>query len=182
MKKFLVIALVAVLAITGSVFAYTFTTATVTIGVTAIQSDFANVTANGTDWKGAAWTSPKAFGKYTGTWDNVTLFNVSPHGEYTGDLVVHVYMTNAGELIRRYHHCNLKLQLHDSNGDNISAQSAEFQVLNLNNADVVFEWSYDVGDVPPFYVDLEGGSYRLHQWKNIGGSVQPEIWCEVTQR
>ena len=176
MKKFLVIALVAVQVITGSVFAFTFTTATVTIGVNAIQSDFANVTANL-----SGWTNPQGFGKYTGIWPTATLFNVSPHGDYTGDLIVHVYLTNAGELIRRYHHCNLKMELHDANGDNISDQQ-EYQVLNLNNADVVFEWSYNAGDVRPFRVDLEGGSYRLHRWKAIGGSVQPEIFCEVTQR
>jgi len=175
MKKFLVIALVAVLAITGSVFAYTFTTATVTIGVTAIQSDFADVSANL-----SGWTNPKAFGKFTGTWDNVTLFDMSPHGEYTGDLVVHVYLTNAGELIQRYHHLNLKLELHDSLGANVSDQQ-EYQVLNLNNADVVFEWSNGTGD-PPYYVDLVGGSYRVHRWKGSVGSVQPEIFCEVTQR
>jgi hypothetical protein len=167
---------VAVLAITGSVFAYTFTTATVTIGVTAIESDFANVSANL-----SGWTNPKAFGKFTGTWDQATLFNMSPHGEYTGDLIVHVYLTNAGELIRRYHHLNLKLELHDSLGANVSVQG-EYQVLNLNNADVVFEWGYGNGTAP-YYVDLVGGSYRLHPWRTgLSGSVQPEIFCEVTQR
>lgn len=177
MKKFLIIALVAVMAITGSVFAYTFTTATVTIGVTAIQSDFANVTANL-----SAWTAPKAFGRYTGDWNPpLTLFEVSPHGEYTGDLVVHVYLANTGDLIQRYHHVNMALEFRD-NTDTIMDDQQEIQVLTLSNADVLFEWSSGNG-TPPYYVKLTGGGYRLHPWKaGAGGGVQPQVWCEVTQR
>jgi hypothetical protein len=175
MKKLLIIALVAVLVITGSVFAFTFTTATATIGVTAVQSDFAEVSANL-----SGWTNPSVFGRFTGIWPTTTLFDITPATGYTGDLVIHVYLTNTGELIRRYHHCNMKLEFHDSTGANVSTKQ-EYELLNLSNADVLFEWAAFNGTAP-YRVDLVGGSYRLHPWRQIGGSVSPDIWCEVTQR
>ena len=176
MKKLLIIAIVAALAITSGVFAFTYTTATTTIGVTAIESDFAEVTANTT------YSPPTVFGKYTGTWPTGYLFDIVPATpDYTGDLVIHVYLVNVGELIRYYHHLNMKLEFQDT--DNITADDQGIaQVLNLNNADVTFDWSSGNG-TSPFYVKLTGGSYRLHKWKTMtGGSVQPQLWVEVTQR
>jgi len=61
-KKFLLIGLIALLAVTGGMFAYTFTTATATIGVTATTSDFAYISAN------SSFTGPTVFGKFSGTW------------------------------------------------------------------------------------------------------------------
>lgn len=175
MKKFLIIAIVAALVATGGVFAYTFTTATATIGVTAIQSDFANVTANTT------YTAPDVFGTYTDTWDAGTLFDIVPHEDYTGDLVIHVYLVNTGELIRQYHHLNMTLEFQDSTGTAIDEREME-QVLTLQNADVTFYWNSGNGTTP-YYVELTGGGYRLHKWKTLtGGSVQPQLWCEITQR
>jgi len=174
MKKFLLIALVAVLAATGSVFAYTFTTATTTIGVTAIQSDFANITANTT------YSAPTVFGKFTGTWPTGTLFDVVPHEEYTGDLVIHVYLVNTGELIRQYQHLNMTIEFRDRNDVAVDERGMA-QVLTLQNANVAFDWS-DNG-TSPYYVKLTGGSYNLHRWKTMtGGSVAPQLWCEITQR
>ena len=174
MKKLLIIAIVAVLAATGGVFAYTFTTATATIGVTAIESDFANITAS-------TYSAPEVFGTYTGTWDPGTLFDISPHGEYTGDLVIHVYLVNTGELIRQYHHLNMTLEFQDS--DNIAVDYwGREEVLTLQNADVAFYTESDNGTAP-YHIQLTGGGYRLHKWKTMtGGSVQPQLWCEITQR
>jgi len=174
-KKFLIIAIVAALVISGSVFAFTYTTATTTLGVTAIESDFANVTANLT-----SYSAPTVFGKYAGTWPGGSLFDIEPHGQYTGDLVIHVYLVNAGELSQYYHHVNMKLEYRDSG--NISADEQGIaQVLTLQNADVIFDWESGNG-TSPFHVLLTGGSYRLHKWKTITGSYQPQLWCEVTQR
>jgi len=175
MKKFLIIAIVAALVATGGVFAYTFTTATATIGVTAIQSDFANVTANTT------YTAPDVFGTYTGTWDEGSLFDIVPHEDYTGDLVIHAYLVNTGELIRQYHHLNMTLEFQDSTGSAVDERGME-QVLTLQNADVAFYWDSGNG-TSPYYVKLTGGGYRLHKWKTLtGGSVAPQLWCEITQR
>ncbi len=174
MKKFLLIALLAVVATSGGVFAYTFTTATTTIGVTAIQSDFANITAS-------SYSAPEVFGTYTGTWDSGTLFDIVPHGDYTGDLVIHVYLVNTGELIRQYHHLNMTLEFQDSTNNAVDVRAME-QVLTLQNADVAFYWDSGNG-TSPYAVELTGGGYRLHKWKTMtGGSVQPQLWCEITQR
>ena len=176
MKKFLLIALVAVLAATGGVFAYTFTTATATIDVSSIQSDFANITANTT------YSAPEVFGKYTGTWPAGGLFNIVPHGEYTGDLVIHVYLVNTGELIRQYHHLNMTLELRDITNNPVDERGMA-QVLTLQNADVVFYFESGNSTTDDLHVALTGGGYNLHRWKTMtGGSVAPQLWCEITQR
>ncbi len=175
MKKFILIAIVAVLALTGGAFAYTFTTTTTTIGVTVIESDFAEVSVNGT------YSAPDVFGKFTGTWPTGTLFDIAPDPSYTGDLVVKVYLVNTGDLIRRYHHLNMALEFQDSTGT-ASDNQAEVQVLNLSNAEVTFDWVNGTG-TGPYYVEVTGGGYRLHQWRTgLGGSASPQIWCEVVQR
>jgi len=176
MKKLIFIGLMAALVVTGSVFAYAFTTATATIAVNVIQSDFANVSVN------TSYSPPTVFGRYTGTWPTGTLFNVMPYvgtENYTGDLIVTVYLVNAGQLIRYYHHFNMSLDFQDSTGATAHIQS-ENQTLTLQNAAVLFDWQYGTG-TPPYHVEVTGGSYRLHPWRP-GGSAQPQIWCEITQR
>ena len=175
MKKILIIALIALAVVTGGMFAYTFTTATATIGVVAPTSDFATVTANTT-------TPPDyVFGRFTGTWPQQTLFTIEPDSNYTGDLVITVSLVNTGELIRQYRHLNMTLQYYDKNGD-IAGTQGEIQVLNLQNAEVLFDWQSANGTAP-FSVNITGGGFRLHPFRNMtDGSYQPMIWCEVTQR
>jgi hypothetical protein len=173
-KKFLIIAIIAVLVVTGGVFAFTFTTATTTIGVNAAESDFAAVTTGNI-------TAPTVFGNFTGTWPTGTLFNVAPDAAYTGDLVIRVDLVNAGQLIRQYNHMNMSLTLVDNNGAIVDEQGT-IQVLNLQNGSVLFTWANGTG-TGPYKVMLSGGSYKLHTWKSLtGGSVQPQLFCEVTQR
>lgn len=174
MKRLIIIALVAVLLVSGGMFAAAFTTATTTIGVNAVESDFAEVTAGNI-------TAPTVFGNFTGTWPQGTLFNITPHASYTGDLVIRVYIVNAGQLIRQYNHLNMMLQYTDNNSAQVDEQGT-IQVLSLQNSSVLFTWSNGTGD-SPYKVELSGGSYRLHPWKSLtGGSVQPQVWCEVLQR
>jgi hypothetical protein len=173
-KRLLIIALAAVLVVTGGAFAYTFTTATATIGVTAPTSDFATVTAGNV-------TAPNVFGKFTGTWPSSTLFTITPEPSYTGDLVIRAYLVNTGELIRYYEHLNMSLEFTD-NVSSAADEQAIVQVLNLQNAEVLFTWANGTGG-SPYSVDLTGGSYRLHPWKTLaGGNVQPQLWLEIRQR
>jgi len=175
MKKILLIAIVALLVVTGGAFAYTFTTATATIGVTAPTSDFANITA------GSSITAPTVFGKFTGTWPSSTIFDITPTENYTGDLVVTVYMINTGQLVRQYQHVNMMLEFQDSTNSTVDEQGI-VQVLNLQNGQVMFTWENLTG-TPPYKIALTGGGYRLHPFKSLtGGSYQPQIWCEITQR
>ncbi len=175
MKKLLLIALLAVLVVTGGMFAYTFTTATATIGVTAPTSDFANITAN------SSITAPTVFGKFTGTWPSASVFTIEPDPSYQGDLVITVSLINTGELVRQYQHVNMEIQYTDNTGA-LADEGARTEVLNLQNAQVLFTWTSGNG-TSPFTVDLVGGGYRLHPFKTLtGGSYQPQLWCEVTQR
>ena len=177
MKKILIIALIALAVVTGGMFAYTFTTATATIGVVAPTSDFATITTS------SNISEPTAvFGKFTGTWPPNTLFEITPDADYTGDLVIQVYMVNTGELIRQFQHINMAIELRDSGGNVTADEQGAIQVLNLQNAEALFTWSNGTGE-SPYKVELTGGSYRLHPFKTLtGGSYQPLIWCEVTQR
>lgn len=176
MKKLLIIALVAVLLVSGGMFAATYTTATATIGVTAPTSDFAEVTA-----ENLTALAPTVFGNYSGTWPSGTLFTVTPDAGYTGDLVIHAYLVNTGALSRYYEHLNMALQF----TDNASAAADEqgiTQVLTLDNSEVRFTWAHGTGG-SPYTVELTGGGYRLHPWKSLtGGSVQPQLWLEIIQR
>lgn len=175
MKKLLIIGLVAVLMVTGGMFATTYTTATATIGVTAIESDFAATTANVTV------LAPTVFGKYAGTWPSGTLFTVTPDASYTGDLVIRAYLVNTGALSRYYEHLNMSLKFTD-NTSAIADEQQITQVLTLDNSEVLFTWENGYGD-SPYKVELTGGGYRLHPWKTLtGGSVQPQLWLEITQR
>lgn len=175
MKKLLIIAIAAVLIATGGIFAYTYTTATATIGVTAIQSDFAEVSANGT------YSAPTVFGRFTGTWPSGPLFDITPYPTYSGDLVIRVYLVNTGSLIRYYEHLNMSLEFWDTTNTSADEQGI-IQVLNLQNSEVLFTWP-SLNGTPPYRVELTGGSYRLHPWKTMaGGSVTPQVWCEITQR
>ena len=174
-KKILLIALVSLVVVTGGMFAYTFTTATATIGVSAPTSDFANITAN------TSITAPTVFGKFTGTWPSAPLFTITPDPNYQGDLVITVSLINTGELVRQYHHLNMELQFKDSTGA-LADEGSRTEVLNLQNAQVLFTWTSGNG-TSPYTVDLVGGGYRLHPFKSLtGGSYQPHLWCEVTQR
>lgn len=176
MKRLLIISLVALLVATAGGFGYTYTTATATIDVVVVESDFAEIVAE------AGPTAPTVFGRFTGTWPTGTLFTITPDPIYQGDLVIKVYLVNTGQLIRYYHHCNMALEFQDDD-DDIADEQGIFQVLNLQNAAVEFDWTNDTGD-SPYKVELTGGSFRLHHWKSLltGGSTTPQIWCEVTQR
>jgi len=176
MKKLLIIALVAVLVVTGGVFAYTYTTATATISVTAPTSDFATVTT-----ANVSALAPTVFGRFTGTWPSGTLFTVTPNAGYTGDLVIRAYLVNTGALIRYYEHLNMSLEYWDTTNATADEQGIT-QILNLQNSDVLFTWASGNG-TSPFKVELTGGGYRLHPWKTLtGGSVQPQLWLEIIQR
>ncbi len=175
MKKFFIIAIGVVLAATGGVFASTYTTATATIGVTAVESDFATVTANLTA------AAPTVFGNSGGTWSAGTLFTVSPDPNYTGDLVIKAYLVNTGALSRYYEHLNMELQFLDSTNATADEQGIS-QVITLDNAQATFTWANGTGSAP-YRVQLLGGGYRLHPWKSMsGGSVQPQLWLEIVQR
>lgn len=176
MKKFLIIVIAVALIITGGGYASTWITATASVGVTAANADFATVTAEDlTD------LAPTVFGDYTGTWPSGTLFTVTPDASYSGDLMIKAYLINTGELTRYYEHLNMVIRFWSSDNTTADEQGIS-QALTLDNSEVLFAWVNGTGS-GPYKVELIGGGYRLHPWKTMaGGSVQPELWLEISQR
>lgn len=169
----LVGALVAALAATGGMFAYTQTSATVTLGVTAAP-DFVTVgTANTT---GASWT---IFGKHKGTLPtNKTIFEIAPAAGYTGDLVSTIYLGNADLLVERYRVLVMRIRIIDST----PAEVVGTELLTLSKGEV--EHTITTG-TPPYYVEIEGGFYITHGFHGFSfttHSEDPMLWCEVVQR
>ena len=176
MRRILIGGLVAVLLVTGGTFASTYTTATATISVSAPSSDFASITA-----ANVTGLAPTVFGKYTGTWSAGTLFTVTPSAGYTGDLIIYVYLVNAGALVRCYELLNMTVVFWDSNNV-VADEQGIAQLLTIQNSEVLFTWANGTGH-GPYRVQLTGGSYRLYPWKALSdGSVQPQLHCEIVQR
>ncbi|MDI6814899.1 MAG: hypothetical protein QMC90_02290, partial [Dehalococcoidales bacterium] len=109
-KLILIGALMGALALTGGMFAYTYTTASATISAVA-KSDFAKVEP----YETLEFTT-KVFGHYRGNIPSGRLFKITPDADYTGDLSAKVYLTNADELGLAYKHLNMKFELLDANG------------------------------------------------------------------
>ncbi len=184
-KLVLIGAVMAALAATGGVFAFTWTTAGATIGATA-DSEYATVEPAGS----LPSFSTNVFGRFRGAIPSGDVFTISPDSDYTGDLVVKVYLTNADDLTKSYQNLNMKLELWDSEATtpvNIYASETghTFQMLTLDNGVATFDLEYDAG-TSPFKVKLSGGSYTTNprspnDW-NSGYSVAPLLYAEVTQR
>ncbi len=178
-KPLFVTAILLALAITGGLFAYTWTTASVTIAVTTATSDFATVTGNTT---GGAAMDYQPFGRYRGNIPAGTLFNVDPAEGYSGDLEVTVYLSNPDELTQNYRFWMIRLQLTDGSNP-VDAQGGT-QVLSLNNGQASFYWpSANYTDATEYYVEATGGSYIGLPWVGTGwaSTYSPLLFCEVTQ-
>jgi len=176
-KVYLVIALAVALVVSGGVFAFTSTTATAAISATATKSDFATVEIAGTmpDFG-------NVLGKQRGSLPAGNVFIITPHADYTGDLLVRVYLTNSGALTLAYQHLNMKLKL--ANSVEAGDPRHQYQVITLNNAEVTFNLQGQAGTA--CNLTLEGGGYATNPYDPLawqeGYSVNPALYCEVTQR
>ena len=178
-KPLFITAILLALAISGGLFAYTWTTATATLVAGTTVGDFASVTANTAGISNVTWTP---FGRYRGAIPAGTLFNVTPTTGYDGDLEVTVYLANADELSKNYRFWMIRLQLTDGTNP-VDAQEAT-QVLTLNNGQSSFYWpssNYTAGTI--YDVECTGGSYIGLPWVGTGwaDSYDPLLFCEVTQ-
>jgi len=171
-------AIMATLATTGGIFATTWTTAGATIGATA-DSDYATV-----DVAESLPSLGHVFGKYRGDIPSGDVFVITPDADYTGDLAVKVYITNADDLTKSYQHLNMSLELWDSADPAVNIYASDtghtFQLLTLDNGTATFDLEYDAG-TSPYKVKLSGGSYTTNSrspvdW-NSGYSVSPLLYC-----
>lgn len=187
---YLVGALLLALACTGGVFAFGFINDTVTLEATVVESNFAEVTANNSyssvppGWKG--------FGFFKGSIPAGTLFTVTPHADYTGDLAVTVSIGNGDELAKVYRVLALKLYMsYPSGSDNVvdinessdngtGSITSDWVMLTLDNGSVSM---YPGGAADNSSVRVKRGFFITHVWPGTWtGSGSPELFCEVAQR
>lgn len=169
-------ALLLTLAITGGIFAYTATTDTIGIVVTAGTTDYAEVTAN---------TTPidpyQIIGKIRGTIAPGNMFGVAGAPEYNGDVEVIVALTNVDEMMDDYSFWLVRLQFTDATGNTPQDEEQSTQILSLTSPSASF--AVTSGNFSPGYVYLKGGSYRALPASLWGGGdpADPLIYCEVVQ-
>ena len=164
-------ALMLTLVITGSVFAYAYTTETATIGATAYATDYADVTAN-------ASISYNFHGRQRGIIGAGVLFDITKASTYTGDLEVNVYLSNVDELQKDYSFWMLRLELVDADNTTTKDMEGITQVLSLDNPFVTFigtDWT------EPSYVNVLGGSFRAFPSVHGLTGYNPLLFCQVTQ-
>jgi len=156
------------LAITGGVFAYGATTATLSLAVTN-QADFAAVTAGA----GATWD---AFGSYRGSVGTGSLFTVDPDDNWNGDVAVIVTIANAQDLVEAYRILVLEIEVQDSLSNTIAGP----EYLTLGRGEVDLEVTYDSDE--PWTVELTGGYYISQHGGWAAGGEDPTLMCQVLQR
>jgi len=185
LRRYLVVALMAYLAVTSGMFAYAYTTGTQAISVTAATADFAEIGPA----SGSAATPPptykgsKLFGSYRGAMWGGTLFSVNVTDDYTGDIAINVYLDNIDEMGKNYGMWMMKLRFVDS-ADNATAVDIQGidRPLTLNNGVVTFI-AKDLVSANEYYIDAVSGVYRSHSWGYITnfGTIQPSITAEILQ-
>jgi len=109
------------------------------------------------------------------------LFVVTPHPDYSGDLTVKVYLTNTGALAKAYQYLNIELYL---DGSVEAGEDPDYQLLTLQNGEARFHLEGEDG--VSHTLEVTGGSYGLvsdntSDWSS-GWSLEPEFYCEATQR
>lgn len=185
-KPLLVGALLLALAITGGLFAYTYTTASIKLTPGAGYAEFATVEPTS-----ANVTWPSMWMRWKGPVPTGDLFTIDPAASYTGDLVIKVYLTNVDYLVKGYHFLNMRLQLWDGaggTGNNMTHwQSGSdvghtWKLLSLENGVATFALKTYVATTT-YYIYLDGGSFHTHPWRAFidPSYVSPELYCEVTQ-
>jgi hypothetical protein len=184
---YLVGAAILALAITGSVFAFGFINATATLGGTAIESNFADVSANAT---GIGLLNWNVFGFYKGSISpssNATIFNVRVANGYPGDLVTTVTLGNADQLVKIYKVFALQIQalnLDTGNVVDVSAGNGQtWAMLTLDNGSVSL---FTPGATANISIQVKGGFFISHvhpaaNWA-VGSSASPQLFAEVAQR
>ncbi|MEE9365260.1 MAG: hypothetical protein V3W44_01105 [Dehalococcoidales bacterium] len=183
LRRYLVIALAASLAVTGGMFAYAYTTTNVSMTVTGATQDFAALTGNST---GAPTFT--AFGTYRGAIPAGYIFDVTPDSNYGGDVGVNVYLDNADQIGYKYSMFLLRLNLVDysDNGSmdkDALGNGAGDRVLTMNNGVVSFVSDNMVAGTT-YHIMIKGGVYRTYPWSfldGIGGSWNPSFTAEVFQ-
>jgi len=165
---FFIGAVLLTLAITGGLFAYGQTTATVTLGVTE-QPDFVTVVVAESP---PTWTT---WGSYTGRIPPAALFKITPAAGWTGDMSVILRIANAEDLIECYGILVFKIEIW-----NTSKQLGTTEYLSLGKGgQISIDFEQTTG---PYTVEVKGGYYVTHRYAGWTGQEDPTIYCQVLQR
>ena len=166
------------LAITGGLFAYTATTDTVTIGVSAVSAEFAEISANNS----VVYNTSTIVGDVIGKINAGVLFDVSKETNYTGDVELIVSLANADELVQEYKFWMVRLKLTDGSDTTLGYDTNNStQVISLKNPSVTF--SVDSANLSVTrYIHCIGGSYKtLSSSVWAGSGFDPMIFAGVAQ-
>ncbi len=117
----------------------------------------------------------------TGNTPTDDLFDVTPHADYTGDLMVNVYLANTDNLTKAYKNLNMELYLE---GSVEAGKTPNYRVLTLENGVVSF--TIVDGGSGTHTLSVTGGDYTLtsrepNEWETWW-TVTPELYCEARQR
>jgi hypothetical protein len=117
----------------------------------------------------------------TGSTPTGDLYEITPHADYSGDLLVRVYLTNTGNVTKAYQYLNMQLYLEDSVE---AGETPNYQLLTIENGVATFNLVGITGG--SYTLNVTGGDYSLtsrepDEWEQ-GYTVTPELYCEVTQR
>ncbi|MBA7705413.1 hypothetical protein ES703_114241 [subsurface metagenome] len=157
-------------AITGGVFAYGQTTATVDLTLTQ-AGDFASVTKQA----GPTW---KVWGSYKGAVKAGDLFSISPIDGWTGDMSVILTITNAHELVEAYKILVIEIKVWDV-GKDAEATGSTTEYLTLSKGDIEIDFEQATG---PYMVKITDGFYITHKGGWTADKEDPSIFCQVLQR
>lgn len=165
------------LAITGGLFAYTTTTDTTTITVTAVGADFADVSANSS----VVYNTENITGKTVGKINGGVMFDVLKDSNYTGDLEIIVSLANADELVQEYSAWMLRLKFTDGTADGGVDVDDSIRVISLKKPTVIF--SVDSANLSVTrYIYCQGGMYKtLSSSIWAGQAYDPLIFAQVAQ-
>jgi len=169
---FFIGAILLALAITGGVFAYGATTATVTLGLTK-AGDFATVEA-------ATPNSWNVWGSYKGRVTAGDLFTITPEAVWTGDMSVTLTIANAHELVEAYKILVLKIEVWDDGGTPAKAAGSTTEYLTLGKGDIEIDFEQTTG--PTYTVKIIDGFYITHKAPWTDGQEDPIIMAQVLQR
>jgi len=174
----LITAVLAALAITSGVFAYTQTTESVTIAVSGNASDFANLAT-----ENVSAMDYTVFGKFRGAISASNLFTISPNAAYPGDVEVTVYLSNVDELTQNYRFFTLRCVLVDTDNTSLYVDTdAIVQVLTLENGVVSFYYdSADIASYGDAYVRCLGGTFITYPGSAGWSKYDPVIYAQVSQ-
>ncbi|MBA7567557.1 hypothetical protein ES708_09272 [subsurface metagenome] len=174
---FFIGAILLALAITGGIFAYGATTATVTLGLIA-KTDFAEVVA-------ASPTVWNVWGSYKGRVPAGDLFTITPEASvpadsWTGDMSVTLTIANSQDLVEAYKMLVFEIEVWDDVTAAIATGSTtEYLTLGKGDIDIDFEQGAPAGT---YTVKIISGYYITHKGGWTDGKEDPLIMCQVLQR